>query len=292
MVTTAIALIAPAAELSAQHRSSVPDDLSPILYIYADGGHRRVIDLAMDLVIAECMAAAGFEYVAPARAAADEADSILNGPIGLTERHRAVMFAYTAPEDLEPAVEQPMSSDPAFLAALGGPSLNDAPAIVDIVDPVTGEIIAGQERRGGCVADAEAAVYGAEADMFRFFGADYRLQNLGIESVVRALGDDDVVVANEEWSACMSQGGYVYALAIDPFNAPWPEPRPGASEIATAVTDVECKEEVEFLSVYRSALDREAQVLEAENVGVLEEWVRLYDDVLRRIAQLDPTILE
>lgn len=291
-MAAAVALVAPAAHAAATHRGSQANDLPAILYVYADGTHRRTIDLAMETVITTCMNAAGFDYAPPSRPAADDADTILNGPIGLTDPERAAAYGYTAPDDSDPPIDNQLSSDPAFLEALGGPSWGAAEAeVVEIVDPVTGEVIAGQERRGGCLADAESAVYGDEATMFRFFGADYRLQNLGIESVVRALGDDEVIDANDEWGECMMQRGYTYSLAVDPVNAPWPEPRPGASEVATALADVECKSDVGLLAVYRSALHREAEALGAENVGVLEEWTRLYDDILERITDLDPSLV-
>lgn len=280
----------PTAEMTAEARSStLPDDLSAILYIYADGSHRRGIDLAMEIVIVRCMEEAGFEYVPPSRPPADTADEILNGPIGLTDGDRAAEYGYTAPEDSDPPIQPQMSTDPAFMRALAGPSWDAAEAeMIEIVDPVTGEVIAGQERReGGCVGEAEAAVYGDEAVMLRFFGADYRLQNLGVESVVRTLSDDAVVDANAEWSGCMSLRGYQYSAAVDPLNAPWPEPRPGDTEVATAIADVECKSDADLLSEYRSVLQREAEILEGENVGVLEEWTRLYNDIRQRISELE-----
>ncbi|MEV0206401.1 hypothetical protein AB0H97_14495 [Streptomyces sp. NPDC050788] len=81
------------------------------------------------------------------------------------------------------------------------------------------------------------------------------------QSFQRTEADSRARAANAKWSACMKKAGYRYAnphvAAADPAwwtkgADPAAPNRAGAREIATAVADVRCKRQVDYVTVWQS----------------------------------------
>jgi hypothetical protein len=97
---------------------------------------------------------------------------------------------------------------------------------------------------GGCAGEAERRLdEGAPSVNMRV--AD----ELRAESYALAETDSRVRAASDAWSACMKQSGYDYADIWAPNDREWPEPAT-SEEIATARTDVRCKQESNLAGIW------------------------------------------
>jgi hypothetical protein len=90
------------------------------------------------------------------------------------------------------------------------------------------------------------------------------------------------------WAACMEREGFDYADPAAALNAGWPEGAASAQETETAVADVECKIEVDFISRWdRARYDAEESLI-AEYLPVFEKRgadnVRVHNNALAIIA--------
>lgn len=73
--------------------------------------------------------------------------------------------------------------------------------------------------------------------------------DLSSEAYQRSEADSRVRAAVDQWSDCMADRGYRYRSIWEPNDRDWPEP-PGPEEIAVAVADVACKEQVNLVGIW------------------------------------------
>jgi hypothetical protein len=112
---------------------------------------------------------------------------------------------------------------------------------------------------GGCLGQADMALRGSGfADVDRDLA-----QRLSAESFDRSRDQPRVRAAIAGWSRCMARRGYRYpdplAPVADPCFRPGVPP-PSATEIATAVADVDCKRQSDLVGI-RFAAERSYQQL-------------------------------
>lgn len=119
---------------------------------------------------------------------------------------------------------------------------------------------------GGCMGETERALAENLPDV-----RDERLADkLASEAYDRSKQDSRVRQVFSAWSDCMKQSGYNYADPMEAMDDPaFIAPRPGASEIKTAMADIECKNRTRLVDVWASVetayqrrlLDRNAEAL-------------------------------
>ena len=195
------------------------------------------------------MSLLGFEY----RDAAYVPDAdFLDRRYGLVDPRIASERGY-APIDL--GVAGPMEylpPDPeeqrAYLEALRGEERT-----IDLVNTADGTVLGTATIFGGCVGDANTAVFGSSDAYLAHMADDAAVQLMAQEAWVRAREGGAVQTATRAWSICMNERGYDFADPFEVFEIDWPEPRPSDDEVATASADVECKQETGYTAAFTEA---------------------------------------
>ncbi|HEU0131187.1 MAG TPA: hypothetical protein VFQ85_09385 [Mycobacteriales bacterium] len=118
-------------------------------------------------------------------------------------------------------------------------------------------------------------------------GVDVDLQGrLALEAAERTRSDPRVIVAFEAWSRCMAGRGYRFREPTEPFRAQWPRPTPSAAEIATAKTDVACKQQTRLYAIWLET-ERSVQAELVERHGAaLAELRAFYERRVRRAQEV------
>jgi hypothetical protein len=98
-------------------------------------------------------------------------------------------------------------------------------------------------------------------------------------------GDSRVVPVLAEWSRCMAGQGFQYKTPMEPPKAKWPVP-PGASEIATAVADVTCKQKTNLPGVWLAVEHGYQQALVERNAAALKELDDAWQQVIRNADEV------
>lgn len=227
-------------------------------YILRESELRGSIREAEGILIQQCMERAGFDF-APAEYQPDR--DYLRNRYGLSDARDAAERGYLPIDaDTTEPLEPPLPADPglraAFLATLRGTP--EEQSAVEILDPVTGLAIATQVVFGGCLGEANTTLFGSSTAFVDYYARDFYLQQAIADAHSRAMTDSRVVAAQDAWSECMATNGHTYSFIYEPFNVPWPTPRPSQSEIATAVADVACKQHSEFIGI-TSSVEAELQ---------------------------------
>lgn len=219
---------------------------------------REVLRRATYAVHARCMSRFGFAvpHLSPPRAVAPAA----------SERYGIVDQANAARNGYHPV--------PRRTPARSGATLSPA---AEKVSSGTGPRTVGGRKvpDGGCLGEARRVVSRAAPTI-----RDPMLaEKLSLDSFRRTLGDERVLAVQREWRACMAEAGYRYrdplAANDDPaFRTPAPSPR----EIAVAVTDVRCKDEIGLVTAV-TAVEAEYQqqiiVANARDLRALRELHRV-----------------
>jgi hypothetical protein len=237
-------------------------DIAMPLDAYVDGAAGRVVANATEVLIAECMRRKGFTYHADLTAGT-ETTSQRTGDFGLTDAKLAATEGYPSGAKRAEALIRSATKRPsdAYLMALQGfvhPDLT-------------------QSHPPGCQDEAFEQL--RSDDLKR---VDFELVGrLGLEAKQRAAADRRVLDATRAWSQCMKDAGFSYATPVDAMNAGWPRD-PTAREIATATTDVRCKEKSDLVRMWLTAEATYQAELVAQNEEALAEIKRLNAERIRR----------
>lgn len=251
------------------------DDQS-IMYVFFARSHRAVIQNRTEAAIATCLSQQGFEYPLDERAVeGHDWVAELTGRLGPFDVAQAQQSGYANPHLEDDPVPDEPSGDAAFQVALTGTA--DA-QVEDLIDPVSGEVIGRLEVRGGCLGEADVAVFGGADRRARYYALDIGLQNLAVEILLGAETSAAVLDAQDAWSQCMQARGYDYLTTSDPLDIDWPDPA-SEVEIATAVADVECKSEVGLVERFLEEVGRAEASREAEFSTLLAEWFEITDEI-------------
>ncbi|WP_084425234.1 hypothetical protein [Kibdelosporangium aridum] len=139
---------------------------------------------------------------------------------------------------------------------------DDTPPSLDAVAVYAGKgasVVAGRPvPEGGCVGEARRQLaQGAPAGLS---GAEFA--DLDQQIFLRAQADDRVSAAMANWRACMATSGYHYTDVWAANNdARWATAQPAPGEIATATTDLDCRDASNLVAIWlavESAYQRQA----------------------------------
>jgi hypothetical protein len=226
---------------------------------YPHAGDWQLIDEARAVLLVRCMDQHGAPLQAPVAvgklekrlAAEREEQTVL---YGVTSRDLVRQFGYS-PSLALLAPAPAASPDAAAPSPL--PLHSDAPAPVEAAPGSTQMDTDPSELVTGCVQQAQADLYDGE----QYVGTDPF--GLGRELAVRAWLDskDDPAVqaAWGEWRACMEAAGYQPpGDPVDPrlFPVRTDGSAAASAEVTAALTDIGCKDEVDFVARWSAVVDR------------------------------------
>jgi hypothetical protein len=97
--------------------------------------------------------------------------------------------------------------------------------------------------------------------------------------------DPRVLAVNAAWSRCMAQRGYHYASPQHAAGHNWPA-HPTATETATAVADVTCKQQVNLVNTWLTVEAAYQTALIGQNVSTLARLQASFQGALNRVEAL------
>jgi hypothetical protein len=232
---------------------------------------------ASNLLTQRCMAQRGFDDTSPASepfTSVTSLEQIETAPAGLTDPAQAATFGF----------KQPKSP--------GGPS---GPAIIGFVGQFafssalkTGraytEALYGFTPGGGggpgrpsCLQLASRLAYGNQV------GAPQSdpVPQIAAQAVSFTQSDPHIQALNRAWSACMAVRHYQYATPTEVERHHWPA-SPDKREIATAVADVACKAQTNYLNTWLAVEAAYQQALIGRNLAALSQLQTSFAPLLRR----------
>jgi hypothetical protein len=234
-------------------------------------------DAATGLLTQQCMTARGFSYqvaAAPSGSSLAALQDFETADLGVTSLTQAETYGYASPGRVPGAplgalfgvllpnvIKSLKSHSTAWIAALLG------------ITP-GGRVTA--KTPEGCLQEVINALPG---------GASNFVTNLALDSVQWTQTDPRVRQAERAWSACMAAHGYKYANPLAPTQAKWPS-APTRYEVATAVTDVTCKQRVNLTNTWLAVEAAYQQALIGQNLAALSHLQARFDTELAEIQQL------
>ena len=237
---------------------------------------------AETVLIASCLQSRGFDVsmdglfqVTPGRYTLDRRYSTYTAATALTRGYQPE--ANDSRDVRQLPVPDESAQRAAFLLALTGSEDGLPRDFVSMVDPTTGAALGSVATPGGCQKGAVEQIYGSVEQFAAFRQDDYFIQTLTSEAQAMAATDPELDKQRRDWVACMSAVGYQYDAPSERQFAEWPEPRPTADEIDTAVADMTCREQTNFLAVIASA-ERSAQSKLIDSHSALLEEILLRRD--------------
>lgn len=246
-------------------------------YSLDDDGNAALLS-AYTLLVKRCMEAKGFTY-AGTETTADQIGRVRDGGLGregafgLVDPQAAARDGYTGGQTRLRPDQLGQYSFEAQRAKHGAAYLR---ALYGFDDPAR----ATESHPPGCRDEAEAQLR-VPTD-----GVDVDVQGrLALEAAERTRNDPRVAAAFEQWSACMAQRGYRYRDPQEPFQAPWPQPRPSARELTTAKADVACKTESRLYDVWLEVERAIQQQLVAQHEHALRAVRDYYERRVRRAKE-------
>lgn len=188
----------------------------------------------------------------------------LERPFGVWDLDEARSRGYNGPEF--PSADDPLS---AHIAALTSAERSVyLSALNGLGDPANAQFTDGTAATGsgGCLQQAIEEIF---VDYERYKIVRQEVQQLVVEAEAAATSDSRVRTSLQRWRDCMRSAGFD---VDDPISAATGSGDvPTASEIAMAVTDVECKDKAQLMRAWYSS-KREAELrLVEEHAGLIQE---------------------
>ena len=115
---------------------------------------------------------------------------------------------------------------------------------------------------GGCRGAAYRAI--GLAPGFNYIQPQLAM-NLSDSAFNQSQADSRVLAVFAKWSACMKAQGFSYPNPWTPNDAKWPTPV-SSTEIATAVADVQCKQQVNLVGISDAVMTAYENVLIQQNI--------------------------
>lgn len=231
------------------------------------GEYAALVSRASFAIFQSCMARFGFTEEALRTESTVEAPTGNERLYGLADLEQAQASGYhppnldTGPDQSDQPVLSPEATEAWHMVANGTvPETEDGLAVPP----------------GGCVGEARRIL--AEGTP----PADLPLaERLSGETFQRATEDSRIQEAFREWSACMADAGYEYRDPQEAINDPrWATEQPTEQEIAVAVTDVRCKQQVNLINTWASvqiAYQEQAIDEHAEALKLIEEYLQIQE---------------
>lgn len=240
-------------------------------------------------LLADCMRAAGQPF---AEAAADVGALDPEwSRLGRTDATRADTLGYGVPNGpgganaAQTGLKTARERDQWSQAFHGEPASGNPPGpSVPLVDPVTGAEV-GAQTSGGCVGQAERALYGDQSRHTSLAGWAGNQVSGDVER--KAAADPRLAAGIQAWSACMKALGFQYAeplAAMQEFGATPDEPSAREREVANA--DVGCKDKVDLVGTYRSLKAEYGRDAAATYEKQLAEYRSIVDQAVRKAHEV------
>lgn len=234
---------------------------------------------ASTLLTQRCMAARGFDDPSVASQPFSNVASLEQieaGGAGLTDLSQARTYGFARPKGGGAGV----ASGPAIIGFVGassfGSSLKAGKAFTEALFgffPGDG----GSGHQQSCVQQATQEVYGpANGEPVSDPVPQIAQQSAGFTG-----SDPRIRALNQAWSACMARRFYHYASPSQVQAKHWPKP-PSKAEIRTAVADVTCKTQVNYLNTWLAVEAAYQQALIARNLTALSQLQANFAPLMRR----------
>jgi hypothetical protein len=264
--------------------SNVPISMPLDSYEEVAGLEQNAVSAAAALLMQRCMTAEGFQFTATAGSSGQQTvlDAIEDG-YGLASLPQAQQFGYGQPKGSQPfggpgavilggLVGSP--KDQAHSKAWYGALLGFYPGVR--IGPV---------RHLGCFQEAYQELYGQSGGIgFAVaIGAD-PVPGIAGQAASWTQTDSRITAANAAWSRCMRARGYSYRNPSRAAGAHWPS-APSSKETETAVADVSCKDQVNYVNTWLTVEAAYQQALIGENLPSLAKLQTSFGTDLSR-AQL------
>lgn len=239
---------------------------------------------ASQILAARC--AARFGVTSTDRSMSDVAPGGPNtGRYGIVEREIAARFGYHSAEQGGDDAKtnskygpDAWNPSPEELVVLDGTKADGSPLARDeLPRDANGEPLP----EGGCSRWANLELTGGAPIPFSL------IDQWGGEASQAAEADSRVRAANDGWSRCMKARGYDYKSIWDPNDSFSMEPTSTAKEIATAVADVECRQETNLVGIWMAVETAYQHRVISANEGQFHEVqsiMKRWSDAARRVV--------
>ncbi|HUB41744.1 MAG TPA: hypothetical protein VMA72_23100 [Streptosporangiaceae bacterium] len=247
---------------------------------YADvaGLQQTALAEAQALLTQKCMAARGFAYTSQATPSQEQAvlQTIEYG-FGVTSLADAGSYGYRLPAA--------GSGQPTGGFFLGGfSSFNalkrQAPAWTIALLGFAPGVRIGPVRQQGCTTLALNEVYPPSS---REIGDP--VPGIAQQASQWTQTDPRVLAVSAAWSRCMAQRGYHYASPRQAAGHNWPK-QPTATETATAIADVTCKQRVNLVNTWLTVEAAYQTALIGQNITTLAHLQASFQSALNRVEAL------
>jgi hypothetical protein len=229
------------------------------------------IDFATKLLAKACMKRFGVDWNTGGRISPP--NNGRNYGLGLVDAVRAATYGYhptpaeRASQDSSQDTGRDLTDEQAILLGGVGPGQPAKPGVPD----------------GGCYGEARRQL--AWDDSVYMW-----LQQLAVQAMRRTLEHANTQAANARWSACMKAAGHTYATPNDANNNQswWRDDDAGPSEreINTAVADVRCKTETNYVGELTAVLVANQQKIVEDNLERLQATRGQIREALKRAADV------
>lgn len=243
---------------------------------------------AAQLGAVECMERNGFSYT-PAPLDTQRRATDARDLFGTRDVEFAAAYGFTFPDDtvdgadlFVPPVGFPHATaeQEAWLRAFDGspPDDGDAP-IIEVRSPVDNSVIGGLLAPDGCFREGVLSNFNDVDEFLALEAAFTTLINMVNTAQIRAESSGEMELVESEWRECMA----ARSVATDGWSMvtfgyqEWPEPRPGVTEIAAAVANVECRLSIDAVDRYLTLVD-----------AAVEELIPLYREALDLVSDYAP----
>lgn len=260
--------------------SSVAVQLPLEAYQAVSTQQQETLAQASNLLTQRCMAQRGFDDTNAAGepfTSVTSLQQIETGAAGLTSPAQAATFGFAQPKG---AGTQAGQSGPAIIGFAGGfafnSSLKTGRAFTEALYGFTPGA-GGGPGRVSCFQLASRLVYGPRAGE----PVSDPVPQIAAQAVTFTQSDPRIGAANQAWSACMASRHYHYATPSQVERHHWPSP-PTKKEIATAVADVTCKAQVNYLNTWLAVEAAYQQALIGRNLAALSQLQASFAPLLRR----------
>jgi hypothetical protein len=240
---------------------------------------QQALSAAGDLLTQRCMAAKGFVYTAAAQPGSGAAnlESIEDGGYGVASLTQAEVYGYKNPGGGNGGGPVGIVL-PAFLGQQSKHGQAWTSALLGFVPgsrPVS-------RQPEGCLQESDLELYG------KLSGNPNPdpVPGIAFEAASWTQSDPRIQLADRLWSACMARKGYTYKSPQQAEYATWPS-EPTSAEIATAVADVRCKTQTNFVNTWLTVEAAYQSVLISQN---LTELARLQTNFGKLLDRADAAL--
>jgi len=230
-------------------------------------------------LIQRCMAARGFEdtsSASPPPSNVTSLEQIETAGAGLTSLTQARTFGFARPKGAGAGPSGPQIIG--FVSAAGfGQSLKAGRAYTEALLGFGPGIGTGPGGHVGCLQQASRQVYG------KLVGEPVPdpVPQIAGQAVNFTQTDPRIRAVTRAWSECMARHYYHYTSPSQVEGHHWRTP-PNRAEIATAVADVTCKAQTNFLNTWLAVEAAYQQALIGQNLATLSQLQANFAPLLRR----------